>query len=542
MDVVLCYKQSSLLFNISPYMPILYIRKLANKTFKIPQFALNLIYDGMKINNKDNEKTLKEYFGNISSIIINIGENESQLNFKSLLSKTTKSIIKDNLIKNTDIIYNKEIKFNIAQTIKKRNKSDFLIGQNNTISFFEKDNCQECLKNSILFYCRDDNSFLCQNCKEKKHKNHLNLFIDKNNITQCFYIYQKQLIDKIKEQEELIYNLSYKEKIHEDKTKLEELINLLQKIYDKEQKILNCYPTVSIEYFLEKDYTEIKRNIFDLNNELNFNNCYSYKDKLQAFQTLNKKDLELRDYQKEINEINTKILFSEIIKKIIEKITNDLIKLYNDMKKILEDNTINPINITFDFKQFINKQSEIFEIEINENQLKNKEENYEEYFLKKSSKHNRAITENDLGNKINILPFLKVNSSNNLKENENHSSKNLKNDIYKLDIKSDFSDSSDKKNYSNNKEKYFDSNSGGNTHNNQNNNNNNDDDYSIKNKKSFNLNDLLLNSDGSYDKLYSKKKSIKLSVFIKNKTQIKTPIEIMKKKKKKKKIDIKQHK
>jgi hypothetical protein len=244
MDVVLCYKQSSLLFNISPYMPILYIRKLANKTFKIPQFALNLIYEGIKINNKDNEKTLKEYFGNIPSIVINIGENESQLNFKSLLSKTTKSIIKDNLMKNTDIIYNKEIKFNIPQTIKKRNKSDFLIGQNNTISFFEKDNCQECLKNSILFYCRDDNSFLCQNCKEKKHKNHLNLFIDKNNITQCFYIYQKQLIDKIKEQEELIYNLSYKEKSHEDKTKLEELINLLQKIYDKEQKILNCYPTV----------------------------------------------------------------------------------------------------------------------------------------------------------------------------------------------------------------------------------------------------------------------------------------------------------
>ena len=149
MDVVLCYNQSSLLFNISPYMPISYLRKLASKTFKIPDFALNLRYEDKKITKQYNEQSLKDYFGNITTIIIKINENETQINIQQLLT-TTRSIHSKKIIKNIETIEpfsKKEIKLtinNIPQTIKKRNKTDFLIGQNNTISFFEKDNCQEC--------------------------------------------------------------------------------------------------------------------------------------------------------------------------------------------------------------------------------------------------------------------------------------------------------------------------------------------------------------------------------------------------------------
>ena len=147
MDVVLCYNESSLLFNISPYMPISYLRKLASKTFKIPDFSLNLIYEDKKITKQYNEKSLKDYFGNISTVIIKINENESQINIQQLLT-TTRSIQNKKSFKNIETIeplVKKEIKLTInnipEKIIKKKNKSDFSIGQNNSISYFEKDNC-----------------------------------------------------------------------------------------------------------------------------------------------------------------------------------------------------------------------------------------------------------------------------------------------------------------------------------------------------------------------------------------------------------------
>ena len=561
MDVVLCYNESSLLFNISPYMPISYLRKLASKTFKIPDFSLNLIYEDKKITKQYNEKSLKDYFGNISTVIIKINENESQINIQQLLT-TTRSIQNKKSLKNIETIepfVKKEIKLTInnipEKIIKKKNKSDFSIGQNNTISYFEKDNCQECLKNSVIFYCRDDNSFLCQNCKNKKHLKHKIINVEKNNIEQCFYIYQKILIEQLKEQEDIIYKLSFKERNHEDKKKTEELIQLLQKIFDKEQKILNFYPSLPLEIFLEKDYTEIKRNIFDLKDKVENKNLYSYKDKLEAFNSLQIKDMEIRDNQIDINAIKTKIHFSQVIISVIESIKNSLLKVYNDMKQILNENKINPIGLVLDLKKFMLKQEQNFDIvldEINETQINEKEVEFEEFLRK--TKHNRIITENDLSNNIQKLPLLKTFSNQSITNSidsskyDSTSTQNLKTEILKLDLKSDYSHSSDEKSKKE-KNNFSPINS---SHtiknkssilpfqkiNNRSRNNTkiiNKDEFRIKNISDGKLSRALLNNDGSEKISDIKKKSIRLSVFLQNKNKINSSIGFMKVKKKKKK-------
>jgi len=561
MDVVLCYNESSLLFNISPYMPISYLRKLASKTFKIPDFSLNLIYEDKKITKQYNEKSLKDYFGNISTVIIKINENESQINIQQLLT-TTRSIQNKKSFKNIETIeplVKKEIKLTInnipEKIIKKKNKSDFSIGQNNTISYFEKDNCQECLKNSVIFYCRDDNSFLCQNCKNKKHLKHKIINVEKNNIEQCFYIYQKILIEQLKEQEDIIYKLSFKERNHEDKKKTEELIQLLQKIFDKEQKILNFYPSLPLEIFLEKNYTEIKRNIFDLKDKVENKNLYSYKDKLEAFNSLQIKDMEIRDNQIDINAIKTKIHFSQVIISVIESIKNSLLKVYNDMKQILNENKINPIGLALDLKKFMIKQEQNFDFEIDEikeNEINENDEEFEEFLRK--TKYNRIISDNNLSNNIQKLPLLKTFSNQSITNSidsskyDSTSTQNLKTEILKLDLKSDYSHSSDEKSKKE-KNNFSPINS---SHtiknkssilpfqkiNNRSRNNTkiiNKDEFRIKNISDGKLSRALLNNDGSEKISDIKKKSIRLSVFLQNKNKINSSIGFMKVKKKKKK-------
>ena len=88
MDIEISYKDKSLEFNISPYMPIAYIRTLAFKTFKIPEQNIELNFKGIKIEQKYYETYLKDYFPKSLKINIIITENENKNPIKFLLSST----------------------------------------------------------------------------------------------------------------------------------------------------------------------------------------------------------------------------------------------------------------------------------------------------------------------------------------------------------------------------------------------------------------------------------------------------------------------
>ena len=54
MEVELIYKDSSFVFNISPLMPISYLRTLSQKSFHIPEYSLNLSYQNTIIDKQYN--------------------------------------------------------------------------------------------------------------------------------------------------------------------------------------------------------------------------------------------------------------------------------------------------------------------------------------------------------------------------------------------------------------------------------------------------------------------------------------------------------
>ena len=62
MNVTLLNKNNSFLFNISPLMPISYLRTLANKSFNIPEYLIKLSYENINIEKQYNETSLKDYF------------------------------------------------------------------------------------------------------------------------------------------------------------------------------------------------------------------------------------------------------------------------------------------------------------------------------------------------------------------------------------------------------------------------------------------------------------------------------------------------
>ena len=95
MDIELIYNDKSFKSNISPLMPIGYLRRIAVKSFNIPDFLIELSYNGTKIEKKYNETFLKDYFpNNLSVIYINVIEIETKNNFKSILNLTKSSSLR----------------------------------------------------------------------------------------------------------------------------------------------------------------------------------------------------------------------------------------------------------------------------------------------------------------------------------------------------------------------------------------------------------------------------------------------------------------
>ena len=108
---------------------------------------------------------------------------------------------------------------------------------------FEK--CQECNKKNILYYCRNDNKFICSKCQIINHLNHNLIIIEGGNITQAGYKYQKILINEINELENQTQKLLLKDE--EDTTELitNEIKSIKKNVINLAktgQLILDIYP------------------------------------------------------------------------------------------------------------------------------------------------------------------------------------------------------------------------------------------------------------------------------------------------------------
>ena len=116
MDIELSYQDKTFEFNISPLMPIQYIRSLAFKTFKIPEQIIELNYKGNKIDNQFNDTYLKDYFPNSLKINIIVTVCEIKNQFRVLLNSTRslssfKSPKLTKLLENNKILQTKNLKY-----------------------------------------------------------------------------------------------------------------------------------------------------------------------------------------------------------------------------------------------------------------------------------------------------------------------------------------------------------------------------------------------------------------------------------------------
>ena len=188
------YKDSSFVFNISPLMPISYLRALSQKSFHIPEYSLNLTYQNIIIDKQYNETSLKELFKTSSRIIIQVSEGEPKTLMKTFLNSTiTSTTLKTLKMEEKKLLLKKQ--FDI-------NKTHFELELYNDI---KKDKCEICKKREIDYFCREECKFLCKIDKNMGHLNHKFIIVEQGNIEQCGYNYQKQLI-KIESNLNIQYN------------------------------------------------------------------------------------------------------------------------------------------------------------------------------------------------------------------------------------------------------------------------------------------------------------------------------------------------
>ena len=534
MDVTLTYKNNSFVYNISPLMPISYLRTLAHKSFNIPEYLVNLSYQDQLIERQYYESSLREYF-KTTHIIIQVNESEK------------------NTIQNTLSISNISLSNRSSKLIKlfqdeKKYKRKFDINKaHNGIKNIQK--CEECHQRDIELFSRESCKFLCRICKENKYPKEKFLLIEKGNFEQCGYFYQKQLIEEINNEEKQVKSLIEKSSHERLNQIIETVYDILDKISSQEREIMEHFPSVSFDIINEYDFTSMRRKIYSIKDNIKKREPYFLEGYIKFFKDLNKQDSNLESLKKDIESLQKKYNFQDMLIEIVDCVGKNLNELHNSLNTVW----INNKNNLFEFSKKIeilmkrNKKKFIFneiESETDDEKTENIESELEELIFenqqnetqnigniilpkienkrKSQSMFNKYVEgKNNLANNLNIIKRKKIFSEDNIKRNS-------------IENYFDSSDDSDDRGKTLNKKnnKYV----------------NHTERYSIKNNYRYNTRDSL--KDIQLDQVLltekemnkspkrpARKTSIRMSIFTRNMNKFETinASKIMKVKKKKKK-------
>ena len=497
MDIELTYNDKIFKSNISPLMPIGYLRRIAFKSFNIPEYLIELSYNGIKIEKKYNETLLKDYFpNNLSVIYINVSEIETKNNFRSILNSTKSTSLRTLQIsklvqKEKDLIKKKYLHFNTL------NENGGRIGK-----------CNECNDNLIEYYCRENSKFICSICKKKRHKEHKFIEIEKGNIEQLGNLYKKILIDELKIEEENLRILIKKNKKNLLNKFIDELYNLINKIIEQEKKITDIYPSIPLKNISQSNIIQIKKNIYSIEN--NSKDPFNYEDKINYFKELQKEDFSIDSIRKDIESIEKKYHLKELLTQIIFSYY-DKLKIFSEELEILwNEKRKNIFVLSSELEDIIESYKKNFNLD-----------NY--YSTKKPLFESKKINE-IFHYKNKVLP--RVKNSRNFPILKNFFNTNYSEN--QINLLSNDLDSSSESNYS---LKGFNSLRNASSY---------KENYISNNFESDIKLDSILLTDKNIEQLNKpqKKDSIRMSIFIKNKMKMDnlTPVKLMKLKKKKKKI------
>ena len=399
-------------------------------------------------------------------------KNEKQKNFHiPLIQKKTlsPSIIKDtqkiNSILNSKIpifsslnpfeLNKNHIRYIAHKNLKTRNFTNNFDNISNTeeISYnflFEK--CQECNKKNILYYCRNDNKFICSKCQIINHLNHNLIIIEGGNITQAGYKYQKILINEINELENQTQKLLLKDE--EDTTELitNEIKSIKKNVINLAktgQLILDIYPdsdileTISDNSIFYKEKVKIyslitmaknnnnnnfNNNNFNnnnfINNNNNFNNNFNnFNNNFNEFDNNNNNDNFslignklifnlLQEHEKNVKKLGKNIenlqnkceykqmfvSILEFIKKIIIDLTTDIENIYKKYQNLISNSKKIQNEFYETIKNFMKIQKRRFNIELKIDYLLIPKQSHHESLKKEIPKFKIRISK--IANKI----------------------------------------------------------------------------------------------------------------------------------------------
>ena len=305
--IILSYYHNKQTIMVPIYKTLSYVRDKVFNIFYPISGEIILVYNGMNLNDSF-EKQLGLIFPDQSTVKINI-----------IKSK------KNNLINSQSSIYKIYGKKKLPPiTIKSRTKSPKV--KSNKIL------CYECFKEPSFIFCRECNKFLCNNCFEVNHFNHIKIdLLDDEKLN--LIVYKDKMLKELKESSvnfEKIENLKNKE-IDVEKwgtiftEKIDNIKNVTLKIQDslsnkiyKSQKI-NVGNNIDDVYYLAKHKLD----------NINDNNI---KDPLDLFLEINKSEREIKRLFHDSILLNKKDSLKTRIEKIYSRIEDEIERILQEIE------------------------------------------------------------------------------------------------------------------------------------------------------------------------------------------------------------------
>jgi len=255
----------------------------------------------------------------------------------------------NNLIKNEN---DKSVQ--TTTTSKKKNTIKFPLISSSKVGFESNEittSICSCEQNKITYYCRNCKEFVCDNCKKEKHKGHLKIKLQLNNLVESINLYAMILQTDI--EEKINNNLNFTQQLREGKNILD-LETFQENLIKKLTVLANVY--INLITLLQQNLlnnsiqeNEIILNEFNLNSkilsgELN-NIIYDVKNNFEI------RKMNFEQFKKYINLINQEeIKWEELNETIINyKISNEINEKINRMYEKMDDNIEELINLKTPF-------------------------------------------------------------------------------------------------------------------------------------------------------------------------------------------------
>ena len=189
--------------------------------------------------------------------------------------------------------------------------------------------CRECLNNETKYYCRKCDKFICSNCQNKKHNNHLLLEIDITSEKPNIDKYKEEILNKlyfaINSLDNLVSIQNKEINIEEWKRKYNEGVNSLKQIAKEQKEEMEMNKSKK-----ENNKIDINKIIKEEKKLLNNISISTNKDPFQLFNDINKRER----------------LINHNIKKGKNK-TNKIEEMFTDIENEID-------NILFELEEQIN--------------------------------------------------------------------------------------------------------------------------------------------------------------------------------------------